>query len=57
LPAVRNSLPDSPPLGIQADFYVFMWAESAVAFSMVTLSAYLIAMRARGEPPSDAGSA
>ncbi|HYW52913.1 MAG TPA: DUF4436 family protein, partial [Dongiaceae bacterium] len=29
LPAVRNSLPDSPPLGSQSDFYVFMWAEFA----------------------------
>jgi hypothetical protein len=50
LPAVRNSLPDSPPLGIQADYYIFMWAETAVALSMVTLTSYLIAKRARGEP-------
>ena len=50
LPAVRNSLPDSPPLGIQADFYIFMWAESVVALSMVTLTSSLIAKRARGEP-------
>ena len=49
LPAVRNSLPDSPPLGIQADYYIFMWAETAVALSMVTLRSYLIAKRARGE--------
>ena len=50
LPAVRNSLPDSPPLGIQADYFIFMWTETAVAFSMVTLTAALIAKRARGEP-------
>ena len=49
LPAVRNSLPDSPPLGVQADFYIFMWAETIVALSMVTLTASLIARRARGE--------
>ena len=54
LPAVRNSLPDSPPLGIQADFYIFMWAESVVAVSMVMLTSYLIAKRARGEPSSTA---
>jgi len=34
LPAVRNSLPDTPPLGIQADVYIFMWAETIVALSM-----------------------
>ena len=41
-------------LGIQADFYVFMWAETAVALSMVTLSAYLLVKRARGEPSDGA---
>jgi uncharacterized protein DUF4436 len=50
LPAVRNSLPDSPPLGSQSDFFIFMWAEFAVALSMVILTSYLIAKRARGEP-------
>jgi hypothetical protein len=50
LPAVRNALPDSPPLGIQADFFIFMWAETGVALSMVTLTAYLIATRAREGP-------
>ena len=50
LPAVRNSLPDSPPLGSQSDFYIFMWAEFAVALSMVTLTSYLLVKRARGEP-------
>jgi hypothetical protein len=54
LPAVRNSLPDSPPLGIQSDFYIFMWAEFAVALSMVTLTSYFMAKRARGEPSSTA---
>ena len=54
LPAVRNSLPDSPPLGSQSDFYIFMWAEFAVALSMVTLTAYLLAKRARGEPSTTA---
>jgi len=54
LPAVRNSLPDSPPLGIQADFYIFMWAEFVVAVSMLTLTGHLLAKRARGEPPKPA---
>jgi uncharacterized protein DUF4436 len=54
LPAVRNSLPDSPPLGSQSDFYIFMWAEFAVALSMVTLTSYLLAKRARGEPSTTA---
>jgi hypothetical protein len=50
LPAVRNSLPDNQPLGGQSDFYIFMWTEFAVALSMVTLTSYLLAKRARGEP-------
>jgi len=49
LPAVRNSLPDSPPLGTQADFYIFMWAETTVALSMVALTVHTIIKRARGE--------
>jgi Domain of unknown function (DUF4436) len=54
LPAVRNSLPDSPPLGSQSDFYIFMWAEFAVALSMVTLTSSWLAKRARGEPTTTA---
>jgi hypothetical protein len=38
LPAIRNSLPDSPPLGIQADFYIFLWAQALVAVSMVSMT-------------------
>jgi hypothetical protein len=49
LPAVRSSLPDSPPLGTQADFYIFMWAMTIVALSMVTLTGHMIMKRARGE--------
>ncbi|MDQ6942409.1 MAG: DUF4436 domain-containing protein [Candidatus Eremiobacteraeota bacterium] len=54
LPAVRNELPDSPPLGNQSDSYIFMWAEFAVALSMVTLTSYLLAKRALGEPSTTA---
>ncbi len=54
LPAVRNSLPDSPPLGNQSDFYIFMWSEFAVALSMVTLTSFLLAKRAQGEPSTTA---
>ncbi len=54
LPAVRNALPGSPPLGVQVDLYVFMWAQTAVAFSMVMQTIMWLRHNARqlrpGEP-------
>ena len=29
LPVLRNALPGSPPLGVEADMWVFLWAELA----------------------------
>ena len=34
LPALRNALPGSPPLGVQADVWVFLWAELAVVLAL-----------------------
>jgi hypothetical protein len=34
LPALRSALPGSPPLGVQADVWVFLWAELAVVLAL-----------------------
>jgi len=34
LPALRDALPGSPPLGVDADMWVFLWAELAVVLSL-----------------------
>jgi Domain of unknown function (DUF4436) len=34
LPALRNALPGSPPLGVRADAWVFLWAELAVVLAL-----------------------
>ena len=34
LPALRDALPGSPPLGVAADMWVFLWAELAVVLSL-----------------------
>jgi hypothetical protein len=37
LPVLRNALPGSPPLGIQADMWVFLWTELAAVLSLALL--------------------
>lgn len=37
LPVLRNALPGSPPLGIQADMWVFLWTELASVLSLALL--------------------
>jgi hypothetical protein len=34
LPALRDALPGSPPLGVEADMWVFLWAELVVVLSL-----------------------
>jgi hypothetical protein len=34
LPVLRNALPGSPPLGVQADMLVFLWAELAAVLAL-----------------------
>jgi hypothetical protein len=50
LPAIRNSLPDSPPLGIQADFYIFLWAQALVAVSMVSMTVMWFSFQLKPKP-------
>jgi hypothetical protein len=37
LPVLRNALPGSPPLGIQADMFVFLWTELVAVISLALL--------------------
>lgn len=48
LPALRNALPGTPPLGIRADVLVFFWAEIG---AVIALSLFIAAWVRRGSPP------
>jgi Domain of unknown function (DUF4436) len=48
LPALRNALPGTPPLGVRADIIIFFWAELAV---IVALCMFVVAWTRRGTPP------
>ena len=37
LPVLRNALPGSPPLGVEADVWVFLWTELAVVLALALL--------------------
>ncbi len=37
LPVLRNALPGSPPLGVAADMWVFLWTELATALALALL--------------------
>jgi hypothetical protein len=47
LPVLRNALPDSPPLGVEADIWVFLWAELAVVLAL----ALMVFKWAKAGPP------
>ena len=38
LPVLRNALPGSPPLGVAADMWVFLWTELAVVLSLALVT-------------------
>jgi Domain of unknown function (DUF4436) len=37
LPVLRNALPGSPPLGVEADMWVFLWAELAAVLALAVV--------------------
>ena len=37
LPVLRNALPGSPPLGVQADMWVFLWTELVAVLALALL--------------------
>jgi hypothetical protein len=47
LPVLRNALPGSPPLGVQADMWVFLWTELATVLAL----ALVVFKWARAGPP------
>ena len=47
LPTFRNALPGAPPLGVQADLWIFLWAELAVVLAL----ALLVFRWSRSGPP------
>lgn len=51
LPVLRNALPGSPPLGVAADMWVFLWTELAAVLAL----ALLVFKWAKAGPRPDAG--
>jgi hypothetical protein len=37
LPVLRNALPGSPPIGVEADIWVFLWTELAAVLALALL--------------------
>jgi hypothetical protein len=48
LPALRNALPGSPPLGVHADLLTFLWAEMA---AVIAFALFVAAWAHRGPRP------
>jgi Domain of unknown function (DUF4436) len=48
LPAVRYALPGAPPLGIEADLLIFLWAILVEAFSMALVAVTWLSPPGRG---------
>lgn len=48
LPALRNALPGTPPLGVRADIFVFFWAELA---AIMALCLFIAAWAREGARP------
>ncbi|WP_343234858.1 DUF4436 family protein [Streptomyces sp. ICC4] len=49
LAAFRNTAPGTPPIGCLLDYLAFLWAETAIAFCLVTV----VVMGIRAEPRRD----
>ena len=53
-PAVRNTLPGSPPIGALNDFLAFFWTEAVVAVAMIVLLvAYYVRRLPGAAPPGE----
>ena len=48
LPALRNALPGAPPLGVQADIFIFFWAELGAA---IALCLFIVTWARQGASP------
>lgn len=52
IPAMRNTLPGGPPLGVAGDLMIFLWAELAVVFGLVLGVVTWIRDGVRPPPPA-----
>jgi hypothetical protein len=52
-PAVRNTLPGAPPLGVRLDYLSFFWCEMLVAFSLIVALGVWVTHRAAADPPAE----
>ncbi|MGW6576746.1 DUF4436 family protein [Streptomyces sp. NPDC054945] len=48
LAAFRNTAPGAPPIGCLLDYIAFLWAETVIAFCLITV----VVMGIRAEPPA-----
>jgi hypothetical protein len=49
-PAVRNTLPGAPPLGVRLDYLSFFWCEMLVAFSLILMLGVWVTRRVAADP-------
>ncbi|MFE6777925.1 DUF4436 family protein [Streptomyces sp. NPDC057702] len=49
LAAFRNTAPGAPPIGSLLDYMAFLWAETLIAFCIITVA--VMGMRAEAHPP------
>lgn len=49
LAAFRNTAPGTPPIGCLLDYLAFLWAETAIAFCLITV----VVAGIRAEPPAE----
>jgi hypothetical protein len=53
LPALRNALPGAPPIGVRADFYVFLWTELAAVIALGLMVSAWVRLGPRSLDPPD----
>jgi hypothetical protein len=49
-PAVRNTLPGAPPVGVRLDYLSFFWCEMLVAFSLIVALGVWVIAHAKADP-------
>ncbi|MGW6706344.1 DUF4436 domain-containing protein [Streptomyces sp. NPDC054956] len=57
LAAFRNTAPGTPPIGCLLDYLAFLWAETVIAFCLITVVVAGIRAEPRTDPPEGADAA
>ncbi len=53
-PAIRNSVPNAPPLGVLGDFASYFWCEITIGVTLVTLlTVQILRTRAAARTPQN----